>query len=115
MDNLAQSFQEVIHNPIAIVMLVFLLGTYPLGTTGLWIRRGIETKKVLNKTKNKTDAWHKANRKSTLYIWGPIAGWLIGYILIFIYTSPLEFFFYLLGLIIPIFGYYGKRFWFTSE
>lgn len=115
MDDLVQSFRQLIQSPIAIVALIFLLGMYPLGTTGLWIRKGVETKKALNNIQNKNNAWHEANRKATLYIWGPIAGWVIGYVLIFLYTSPLEFFFSFLGLIIPIFGYQGKRFWLTSE
>lgn len=120
MDNI---IRPLIENPIAIVFLVFLLGMYPLGTTGLWIRKGVETKKQLEKLKNEAEGkgytinekWHKLNSQANWYIWGPIWGWIFGYFLIFVYCKPIEFFFSLLGLIIPAFGYFGKRFWLSAD
>jgi hypothetical protein len=119
--------------PINIVFLIFLVGMYPLGVSGLWVRKGIYIKNYMKRLPKVTIMGKPATPKTGItvsyqilgkqvtieqadnlanrYIWIPIIGWAIGYILVFAYCRPIESMFSLLGLIIPAFGYYGKFFW----
>lgn len=103
----------------AVLCLLGIGVLFLLGTTGLWVRQGVETKKALRKVRadaaNKglganEKKWRALNRKATLQIWGPIVGWLLAYGAFF-FLLPGEYFsFSLLGLIAPLLGYFGIRF-----
>lgn len=98
-----------------IAMLLFIGVLYLLGKTGQLVRKGVETKKALNKAKLDaaqkrlvvTSKWHEYNRKATLWITGPILGWIGVYVVLFLVLPLGTFLVSLLGLIPPVLGYFG--------
>lgn len=116
------TLQGLLANP-EVTFILILLALYPAGLTGLWVRKGVETRKGLKNIREQleqqgytvNDNWRKKYRRTFLYIWGPILGWVIVYIVIFKHTTLWGWLYSLLGLIIPIFGYHGKLFWPTVE
>jgi len=94
---------------------LFFGGLYLLGKTGQLVRKGVETRKTLNKTDREAgceelvanEEWYVFNRKSILWIIGPVLGW-VGIYLALLLVLPLRvFLFSLFVLIVPALGYFG--------
>ena len=101
----------------AIVIFVGLVIVYLLGMTGSLVRQGVAAKRALRRVKREADQrgfmltskWGDANRQANLRIWGPFLGWVLAYAAIW-WLDPQVFGLSLLGLIVPVLGYFGILF-----
>jgi hypothetical protein len=102
-------------------IIIALLGVgllYLIGKTGQLVRKGVETKKALNKFKVESlrkgfgvnEKWHLFNKKSTFWIVLPVLGWVVVYFGLFYFLSSKYFLISLLALIPILLGYFGVIF-----
>jgi hypothetical protein len=104
---------------IGIIMgIVGIFVLIEIGLFGQLVRKGVKTKKALNKIRNESaqkglevnDKWHLYFKKSSRWILLPILGLVFVYIIVFLAFSLKIFLISLFGLIPFILGYYGILF-----
>lgn len=98
---------------VAAIVCVFAAA---LGLTGLLVRRGVELRKVCNKSEalaaekgyRLNETWHRDRRRAAWWIAGPIVGWTASYVIIFAVLPIRVSLFSLLGLVPVFLGYFGR-------
>jgi len=98
-----------------IIVIIGIGILYLFGKGGLFIRKGVETKKALRKVRNEayqkgwkiTKKWHEFKIKSTVWIAGPVLVCILFYVFIFIILPLKLFLFCLVGVIAMMLGYFG--------
>jgi membrane-bound ClpP family serine protease len=97
-----------------VISLLGIAFLYMLGQTGVSIRKGIETKKALNKIRDElaqegvsvNEKWHTINQQASHWIGRPVVAWLLFYIGV-LFLLPKLFLFSVLLLIVPVLGFFG--------
>ena len=104
---------KAIHKFFPILLVGGIL--FGLGYSGLIFRRGFELKKALSEAKSEVekkgnhvnDRWHSMSRHAIRRMWLPALFWTVVYCSLYIKFSLSDFLFSLIGLVLPVLGYFG--------